>query len=537
MNNKIYQINFIISLKNNWNGENDIDLTNFLLLYNKIIEEDKSKPIFINNLKNYNSKYDRNKKYNKNIIQINKNWKIETLKKGKNAWKNNNNDTINKDIRSILNKISDKNSVKLTTQLINKLQKVKYVEVIEVLAKEILEKVWFDKSYHNIYVILCKKIWSLTAWHDSLVTIVKKNKNKYYWYSNHKKENHNKELHGPFYNEKYTRQDARSIINFKNYFINLCQVEFNKRHKYIDDIKKLNELDSTSVDIDLEEIKIKRKIFGTIEIIGYLFKKKYISEKIIHVCFLNLLHLINTQKINVEKITTLEINCLSILWNIIKSRVNYPFSEKYVDEYFNHFEFILKNKQMNLRTKFMLQDLINSKNNKISYKNTLENNKQEIAKPNIEISNKVVKEKYLYKMEKLFETYVLEKDENDIIENIDKKYSNDLLFLIIYRCFEYNKDKDILTNLINILYSKQLININNINHTLINIIIEIDELIIDIPYIYSYLADIIEKLLKIIGKKSLQINNNNIDRNKIFKLKDIMQKNNINKNIIMRFIY
>ncbi len=267
----IYPRELINSLQKQYTEKIDI-LNDFLELYNKIIGEDSIRPLF-------------SQVYKYDFFPKKKNFKkYANITKGDNAWipikPKSEIDKIKKTIKIILNKITEDNSNVLIETLVCEINKSNNADVLNILAKEIIEKIIFDKSYQNIFIKLCQRIWAMNNWHKNLVTIISDEHGNLFWYKNTAKED--VQLSGPYKDEESLRNDAGKKVNFKYSLLNILQKHFQKKNTYVEKSRQ-NELDE-----DLR-YKYRRHIFGTLEFIGKLFKKKYLSEKIIHLCILDLL--------------------------------------------------------------------------------------------------------------------------------------------------------------------------------------------------------------------------------------------------------
>jgi hypothetical protein len=190
----------------------------FIEIYKEIENEDFKKPIFSqtskfkkipNNYKNY--KY---LKLNRNNIEDKKNsWVAECPKED--------NEKIVVLIKTYLNKISQDTYKKISLDFIDELLLINNVCLFELLSSEFLNKCLFDTKYRNLYINLCFKIWSNRQIHYNMVNIEVKNSN-YFW--NLKNES---AIYGPFTSELNCKNDIFNKINFKKYFLNYIQKNYN----------------------------------------------------------------------------------------------------------------------------------------------------------------------------------------------------------------------------------------------------------------------------------------------------------------------
>ncbi len=268
---KVYNREFIGSLKNKF-IEKLLNLEDFLKSYQEIVNIDNKKPLFSPNFKpDYFTK-------RKNIK------KCHNLTKGNNAWTpsipESDIEKIKKNIKIILNKITKENFSILIETLVCEISKFHIIDILDILTSEIIEKIIYDKSFHEIYIKLCSRVWNMTTWHQNLITIILDENNKYFWHQN--RSNGENQLMGPYDSEEDIRKKTNKLINFRYDLLNKLYDIFEKKDEYI---KKSNE---KNIDDDLR-YKYKRNIVGTIEFIAKLYKVKQISEKVIHVCILDLL--------------------------------------------------------------------------------------------------------------------------------------------------------------------------------------------------------------------------------------------------------
>lgn len=336
-----YTIDFVLSHKNTFDNdkyyESDsdkyYDLKNFLLIYQKIndkIEFKKKKyknqnqnTFNLNNRKKYNKnhKYQSNNTYKKknnewrlSSYKKNNNKSIVKLKKGDNAWTSHSlNDTKNEEsilikykkiILGNLNKITDKNIDKIIAILSNKLIDCNDILSFYLLADELIKKIWFDNSFYEQYVKIIKHFSNLSEeWYSNLFLIYNNSDGDFYWkYINYDDEysKYTTNIKGGFQSREDALKNALLKSNFKTLFLDVCYREFNKKNDYINEIEDLiiqqatesenNELEKD--DIDLKIFKLKRKVVGTVEMIGYMLKDSnfHCSNDIFHIICVDILN-------------------------------------------------------------------------------------------------------------------------------------------------------------------------------------------------------------------------------------------------------
>lgn len=238
-----YQYKDILKVSQSNLSNIEIDINDFLRDYIKIERNDKYEPIF-SKTKKYKSFPINGNISKKNFIN-------------NNYWVKKENN-IN-DLKLSFNKISFKNYEKIKNDIITTLKKDNIP--IKNFIIELFDKISFDQKISNIYVKLCKDVWNEKLLLKKIihVKIVNINNKKIYTYDN-SRFNSMKSLYDNAY-KKYT---------LKKYIINEIYKEFEKRHEYIQNILNLNDEDNI--------FHFKKKIFGTIEFIGLLYKDKHIDK-------------------------------------------------------------------------------------------------------------------------------------------------------------------------------------------------------------------------------------------------------------------
>ncbi len=525
---KMYSYEYIISFKIKNQSKID-ELDQFIEMYNNLINQDSIKPLF-----SQTYKYDLFPKK-----KVYKKFKI----KNKNAWvptiPKTNIEKIRKIIRIILNKITEKNYNILIETLICEINKFNTSDVLEILATEIIDKVIDDNNFHNIYIKLCNRIWSLKSWHEDLITIVIDDNNKLYWHKNSMNDN---DLNGPFDSENDIRIYTDKYINFRYMLLEILQQKFMRKDEYIKD--------SNQPDINEDlRYKYRRYIFSIIEFIGKLYKKNMISEVIIHLC---LLDLINYHKQD-DQIIQEYVECFHILWKIIDEKIISPMKPDLANQYFNYIKEHIMIHNWPLRIEFMLDDIKERyekkykqhRNNELNKNFTKNNftrnsisNKQKFTRNNIisknmtintNIKNNIIKIKedlcnnideennlngktneecdddICDKIENIIYDYKNNNkiDQNNIIRELNK-YSeniNKILDIIIYISLE---NPNYQKKYIQLLSKCNFIKNGNIIQALDRAMTHIDDIILDIPNAKNNLLNFIADSMK-----CLEIDNKN----------------------------
>lgn len=246
----------------------------------------------------------------------------------------------------VLNKITNSNFKQQSDQLLKILLENKEKGSVLIIANLILEKVWYDKGFYNLYVNLCKKLWENDEWVSEgyqILSMKKGNKMEYFYTLQFDVKQTPSSMKGPFDSNKKALDEAKQMSNFRSVFISLCRDNFYKRAEYITEAANLPE---TS-----QKYKLKRRLFGTVEILGHFFMTGGIDETIIHFMNMSLLHTDNLHQSGAK--FPEEIEALKLLWDIVIKKMK-PAS---MSEYY-----VLLQSEMNRkwcsRIKFMIEDML-----------------------------------------------------------------------------------------------------------------------------------------------------------------------------------
>jgi hypothetical protein len=249
-------------------------------------------------------------------------------------------------ITRVLNKITNDNFDVQTSDLLKLLKESEDPETVKTLAELILEKVWYDKSFYNLYVSLCKKLWSNTEWNKNAYNVFKMDtpQGVQYFYSTFFQNSCSKkaqDLQGPFKRSEEAHHEAQAKIHLRSIFLALCRDYFHQREVFIKESQGLP--DST------RRYKLRRKLFGTVEILGQFFVMGLLSENIIHYLLLTLLNKGKGARYAEE------LEAFQLLWNIVRSNLSPGSCNEYI-------EFLERERagEWNSRIGFMIQDVLES---------------------------------------------------------------------------------------------------------------------------------------------------------------------------------
>lgn len=252
----------------------------------------------------------------------------------------------------VLNKITEDNFDSQIKELLKVLNEKKDPKAVKMIANIILEKVWYDKSFYNIYVSLCQKLWENNEWSSESYKIFSSTTSDVLMYfyvlqidplpDNAKAP----ALNGPYKTQEEAEIAAKQCVHLRTIFLALCRDHFHQREKYITESNKLGDCN--------ERYKLRRKLFGTVEIVGQFYKMGYLKESVIHYIFLSLLHSDHNKQDGAK--FEEEIEAFHLLWNVAKSKLpNHIFKE--------YRPLLEKEKMSNKwssRTSFMIDDMVES---------------------------------------------------------------------------------------------------------------------------------------------------------------------------------
>lgn len=149
---------------------------------------------------------------------------------------------------------------------------------------------------------------------------------------------------------KETMDPKRKL--FRSLLLNKCQQEFEdifqSKPLVIDPSMRPEE----KVELELKISKMKQRKLGNVKFIGELFKKRMLSEKIIHQCCL--IPLLGDYKNPNEE--NLEHFCL--LMSTIGSLLDHEKGKQQMNEYFNRLNEIEKNKTLQTRIRVVIKVLL-----------------------------------------------------------------------------------------------------------------------------------------------------------------------------------
>ncbi|RHN38653.1 hypothetical protein MtrunA17_Chr8g0335521 [Medicago truncatula] len=135
-------------------------------------------------------------------------------------------------------------------------------------------------------------------------------------------------------------------ITFKRLLLNKCQKEFERGEREIEEDNKVDEAEG-EVELSNEEreqrrTKARRRMSGNIRFIGELYKKKMLTERIIHECIKKLPGLCQDPD---EK----DVEALCKLMSSIGEMIDHPKAKEHMDVYFESLKILSNNMDLSSR--------------------------------------------------------------------------------------------------------------------------------------------------------------------------------------------
>jgi hypothetical protein len=355
----------------------------------------------------------------------------------------------------VLNKITENNFREQSDELLRVLLENKEQGSVKVIAKLILEKIWYDKSFYEIYANLCQTLWNNNEWTSICYQIEKRGSDFYVKVGEIEK--------GPYKTKELASKMGIKETNFKNVLLALCRDVFYKRSTFILESRKTEESNI--------KYKHKRKLFGTVEIMGYFYVLGYIQEDIIHFIILSLLHTdsVHSTGIKYEE----EIEALKLLWDVIHTKMD----KKLLSEYNTYLKKEMS-KKWSSRTKFMIEDMLDFSKKRVIKKVV---NTQDC----IELSRK----------------------NKDIIKYfVDKKVMTEIMSKLIIDAAEYREYIHNHTQTMINLIDKSILTPDILSDSFCDI--EIEDLKIDAPRAPHNISILLTNILKRTGSLKIRVKEN-----------------------------
>ncbi|CAL5340379.1 unnamed protein product [Camellia sinensis] len=161
-------------------------------------------------------------------------------------------------------------------------------------------------------------------------------------------------------------------ITFKRLLLNKCQEEFERGEREQEEADKADqegEVEQSKEQREEKRTQARRRMLGNIRLIGELYKKKMLTERIMHECIMKLLG--EYQNPDEE-----DIEALCKLMSTIGEMIDHPKAKEHMDAYFDRMSKLSNNMKLSSRVRFMLKDSIDLRKNKWQQRRKVEGPKK-----------------------------------------------------------------------------------------------------------------------------------------------------------------
>ncbi|KAJ0961829.1 hypothetical protein J5N97_029657 [Dioscorea zingiberensis] len=161
-------------------------------------------------------------------------------------------------------------------------------------------------------------------------------------------------------------------ITFKRLLLNKCQEEFERGEREQAEADKADEegeIQQTEGEREEKRIKARRRMLGNIRLIGELYKKKMLTERIMHECIKKLLG--QYQNPDEE-----DLEALCKLMSTIGQMIDHSKAKEHMDAYFDMMLKLSTNQKLSSRVRFMLRDAIDLRKNRWQQRRKIEGPKK-----------------------------------------------------------------------------------------------------------------------------------------------------------------
>ncbi|KAG6574827.1 Eukaryotic translation initiation factor 4G, partial [Cucurbita argyrosperma subsp. sororia] len=161
-------------------------------------------------------------------------------------------------------------------------------------------------------------------------------------------------------------------MTFKRLLLDKCQEEFERGEREQEEANKVEEegeVKQSEEEREEKRIKARRRMLGNIRLIGELYKKKMLTERIMHECIKKLLG--EYQNPDEE-----DVEALCKLMSTIGEMIDHPKAKGYMDSYFEIMTMLSNNMKLSSRVRFMLKDAIDLRKNKWQQRRKVEGPKK-----------------------------------------------------------------------------------------------------------------------------------------------------------------
>ncbi|KAF5472373.1 hypothetical protein F2P56_009095 [Juglans regia] len=161
-------------------------------------------------------------------------------------------------------------------------------------------------------------------------------------------------------------------ITFKRVLLNKCQEEFERGEREQEEANKADEegeIKQSAEEREEKRVKARRRMLGNIRLIGELYKKKMLTERIMHACIQKLLG--QSQTPDEE-----DVEALCKLMSTIGEMIDHPRAKQQMDAYFDRMKRLSTNLNLSSRVRFMLKDAMDLRKNKWQQRRKVEGPKK-----------------------------------------------------------------------------------------------------------------------------------------------------------------
>lgn len=161
-------------------------------------------------------------------------------------------------------------------------------------------------------------------------------------------------------------------ITFKRLLLNKCQEEFERGEREQEEANRAEEegeVKQTEEEREEKRIKARRRMLGNIRLIGELYKKRMLTERIMHECIKKLLG-------EYENPDEEDVEALCKLMSTIGEMIDHPKAKEHMDAYFEMMYKLSNNMKLSSRVRFMLKDSIDLRKNKWQQRRKVEGPKK-----------------------------------------------------------------------------------------------------------------------------------------------------------------
>ncbi|RLM86383.1 eukaryotic translation initiation factor 4G-like [Panicum miliaceum] len=161
-------------------------------------------------------------------------------------------------------------------------------------------------------------------------------------------------------------------ITFKRLLLNKCQEEFERGEREeaeADKTEEEGEVKQTKEEREEKRIRARRRMLGNIRLIGELYKKRMLTERIMHECIKKLFG-------NYDDPDEENIEALCKLMSTIGEMIDHVKAKEHMDAYFDIMQKMSTSQKLSSRVRFMLRDSIDLRKNKWQQRRKVEGPKK-----------------------------------------------------------------------------------------------------------------------------------------------------------------